>query len=112
MHRNSSLQFTFTSEKDTDFATTTYTYEDQEDAPNPFNPKYNLKVTPWIIFPSYICLITMSAVLLFLIFKHLRFLLEIYLSVIAYLASQLLLLLTLTGSWIVELLHPGESQKR
>ena len=86
---------------------------DQEDyAPNPFNQKYNLKVTPWIIIPSYISLIASSAISLYIIYKHFRSLLEIYISVIFYLISQFLLLITLTGSWIVELLFSGGSETR
>ena len=86
---------------------------DQEDyAPNPFNQKYNLKVTPWIIIPSYISLIASSAISLYIIYKHFRSLLEIYISVIFYLISQFLLLITLTGSWVVELLFSGGSETR
>ena len=77
---------------------------------NPYNVELNLRVTPWITIPSYILLITTSAVLLYIIYKHFSSVLEIYISVIFYLISQLLLLLTLTISWISELIYPGQSQ--
>ena len=77
---------------------------------NPYNVELNLRVTPWITIPSYILLITTSAMLLYIIYKHFSSVLEIYISVIFYLISQLLLLLTLTISWISELIYPGQSQ--
>ena len=70
---------------------------------NPFQSEYNLKVTPWIAIPSYIFLLGSASILLFIIYKHFRSLLEIYISVIFYLCSQLLLLLTLSGTWAAEL---------
>ena len=71
---------------------------------NPFQAEYNLKVTPWIAIPSYILLLGSASILLIIIHKHFRSLLEIYISVIFYLCCQLLLLLTLSGTWATELL--------
>ena len=78
---------------------------------NPFEPDNNLNVTYLITIPAYILLITTSTALLCIIYKHFRSIIEIYISVIFYLISQHLLLLTLTVSWITELIYTEESQE-
>ena len=78
--------------------------------PNPY--KLNLGVAQFITIPSYIILAVTSTTLLYIIYKHFRSLLEIYISVIFYLISQLLFLLTLTASWVTELIYPEESRDK
>ena len=63
-------------------------------------------------FPSNIALIILSALAFYIIFKHFRSLLNIYLSVLFYIMSQLLLLIVLSVSWITELLDPEETESR
>ena len=63
-------------------------------------------------FPSYIALIIFSALAFYIIFKRFRSLLNIYLSVLFYIMSQLLLLIVLSVSWITELLDPEETESR
>ena len=79
-------------------------------APNPF--KHNLPLSMGFSFPSYIALIIFSALAFYIIFKHFRSLLNIYLSVLFYIMSQLLLLMVLSVSWITELLDPEETESR
>ena len=79
-------------------------------APNPF--KHNLPLSMGFSFPSYIALIIFSALAFYIIFKRFRSLLNIYLSVLFYIMSQLLLLMVLSVSWITELLDPEETESR
>ena len=78
--------------------------------PNPF--KHNLPLSMGFSFPSYIALIIFSALAFYIIFKRFRSLLNIYLSVLFYIMSQLLLLMVLSVSWITELLDPEETESR
>ena len=79
-------------------------------APNPF--KHNLPLSMGFSFPSYIALIIFSALAFYVIFKRFRSMLNIYLSVLFYIMSQLLLLMVLSVSWITELLDPEETESR
>ena len=69
--------------------------------PSPF--KFNLMISKVISIPSYISLIMFSILTFYIIFKHFKRLLNIYLSVLFYILSQVLLLLVLSISWITEL---------
>ena len=84
--------------------------EEDSVIPNPY--KLNLGVAQFITIPSYVMLAVTSTTLLYIIYKHFRSLLEIYISVIFYLISQLLFLLTLTASWVTELIYPEETRDR
>ena len=89
---------------------TTHERSNESDIPNPY--KLNLSLSGWIAIPSYVILAVSSTTLLYMIYKHFRSLLEIYISVIFYLIAQLLFLLILTTSWISELIHPEETQDK
>ena len=54
-------------------------------------------------------MITFSVITFYFIYKKFRSLLNIYLSVLLYLTSQLLFLTVISVSWVTELLHPGET---
>ena len=77
--------------------------------PSPF--KFNLIISKVISIPSYISLIIFSILTFYIIFKHFKRLLNIYLSVLFYIVSQLLLLLVLSISWIRELTGSEEDQE-
>ena len=77
---------------------------------NPFI--YNLNVTMSVTIPSYILLILFTSITFYIVYSHFRHLINIYLSVIFYLSSQLLLLVVLTGSWMSDWIHPEETLLR
>ena len=81
----------------------------QSPMPSPF--KFNLIISKVISIPSYISLIIFSILTFYIIFKHFKRLLNIYLSVLFYIVSQLLLLLVLSISWIGELTGSEEDQE-
>ena len=74
--------------------------------PSPF--KFNLVFSKVVSIPSYTLLIFFSALTFYVVFKHFRPLLKIYLSVLFYVMSQLLLLIVLSISWIAELVKSEE----
>ena len=77
---------------------------------NPF--KMGLWVTSGVCIPSYISLIMFSVTIFHITNKHFNKLADLYLSVMFYLVSQLLLLIVITTSWILELARPAESEQR
>ena len=77
-------------------------------AVNPF--KYSLSFSQWTTGPSYILLTLFSVLLIYIIFKHCWNLLQIYISMLFYIVSQLLLLITLTVSWVIEEDHMQETE--
>ena len=77
---------------------------------NPF--KFELVLSSWISIPSYVFLVLFSTLMIYVVLKHFRPILKIYLSVLLYLLSQLLLLVTISASWLVEYLEPDETMQR
>ena len=77
---------------------------------NPF--EMGLRVTSAICIPSYISLILFSKTILYITYKNFWKLVNLYLSVIFYLLSQLFLLVVITTSWLLELVRPAESEQR
>ena len=81
---------------------------DHDSMPSPFS--YDLKITKIVTIPSYLSLIIFSILTFYIVLKHYRSLVSIYLSVLFYLIAQLILLLILTLSWISDLLKANDSQ--
>ena len=74
--------------------------------------KFKLVISSWISVPSYVFLLLYSALMVYVVLKHFRPVLKMYLSVLLYLISQLLLLVTITASWLVEYFEPQETLSR
>ena len=70
-------------------------------APNPYI--WDLPVSAVVALPALICLLLFSVYIIYLILRRSRALLPLYLSVLFYLVSQLLLLAALSGSWLMKI---------
>ncbi|KAL5267396.1 hypothetical protein ACHWQZ_G004440 [Mnemiopsis leidyi] len=77
---------------------------------NPF--QMNLQASSIICIPSYVSLILFSSTILYITRHHFLKLSDLYLSVLFYLLSQLLLLVVITSSWLLETIIPGETEGR
>ena len=64
--------------------------------------RYKMVLSSWISIPSYLFLIFFSSLMFYVVLKHFRSILKIYISVLIYLFSQLLLLAAITATLIVE----------
>ena len=64
---------------------------------------WDLPVSAVIAVPALICLLLFSVYIIYLILRRFRALLPLYLSVLFYLVSQLLLLAALSGSWLMKI---------
>jgi hypothetical protein len=74
--------------------------------PNPY--KVPLKITPWLAVPCGVALLVFSVVTVYIILRHFRSLINLYLSVLMYLTAQLLLLAVIISSFVMELTRPPE----
>ena len=77
---------------------------------NPF--QISLQASSIICIPSFLSLIIFSTTILYITRRHFLKLSDLYLSVMFYLLSQLLLLIVISSSWLLEMLDPGESESR
>ena len=78
-------------------------------AVNPY--KFNLRWSSWITGPSYVTFALFSAYMFYIIYRNCRKLMKVFFSVLLYLVAQLLLLITLTASWITEQSQKQKTEK-
>ena len=72
----------------------------EEDLLNPF--LMNLTLTKWTCLPSYLVLIFSSVLVLYIVWKKYRAVLNVYFSVLFYIFCQIQFLIVTTVSWVTE----------